>query len=105
MDQRAEAGVGGQRLGRFGKVKETAKHGFCVAGRHVATRGQQEAEAGSGGLFDRIEESAKSGLTLDQELQTGLASLLRKGIEGLGLRAFVFGTLGPEGGGTGLLKN
>lgn len=86
-------------------MKENAKHGFCVAGRHVATRGQQGAEAGSGGPLDRLEEPAKSGFTLDRELQTGLASLRRKGREGLGLRAFVFGTLGPEGGGTGLLKN
>lgn len=72
----------------------------------MATRWQQEAEAGSGGLFDPIEESAKSGLTLDKkEVQTGLALLRRKGIEGLGRGEFVFGTLGPEGGGPGILKN
>lgn len=104
--RRVRAGGRGQTQTWVDLEKRGKPQNTRVAAPHVAARGKQEAAAGSGCLFDPTGESTNSGFKLDNKknLQTVLDLSHCKGIEGLRLEEVVPGTLGPEEGGTGILR-
>lgn len=103
----AEAGRGGERLNRSGKMRDTRGNRKIRALLLVMwpLEDSKKPQLEAGAYFILFRESAKSRFKLKKNLQIGLALSHRNGIESLGLQVVVSGNLGLGERETGILRD